>query len=214
MSDEAGFLKALADQPGERVTRLAYADWLEENGRPQEAEFLKAQLQIEEINARLIALGRKLDTKWLAGIGNPAPEQMSLTLNSGREIALTGLNQRPVYGHFTLGAPRITDNDRRVDNLVTAEQERIGRGPYLIRPRQRPVESGSPDRPIQGRALLPGIVCVATFTSFKPARDEDLVYSELDIIWFQNFPALPIDPGVREQIRVIDWNQHAHDFDW
>jgi hypothetical protein len=36
----------------------------------------------------------------------------------------------------------------------------------------------------------------------------------LDVIWFQRFPALPIDPGIREQIRAIEWEKHAHDFDW
>ncbi|HEY1186171.1 MAG TPA: TIGR02996 domain-containing protein [Gemmata sp.] len=213
MNDEAGFLKALADQPAERATRLAFADWLDEQGRASEAEFLKLQLQIEERNKQLIELGGECDVNWLAAISTPAPEQMTLTLISGRAIEITGLNQRPVYGHFTLGAPRVADNDRKVDEIVRTEQNRTGRAVHLIRPRQRPI-AGDSNRPEHKRALLPGIVCVATFTSFEPARDENLVYSELDIIWFQNFPALPLDPGVREQIRAIDWNQHAHDFDW
>ena len=34
------------------------------------------------------------------------------------------------------------------------------------------------------------------------------------MIWFQYELAFPIDPGVREQIRAIDWDSHAHDFDW
>jgi uncharacterized protein (TIGR02996 family) len=66
MSDEAGFLNAIAEQRAERSTRLVYADWLDEHDRPREAEFLRLQLQAAELNARLIELGGQLDAKWLA----------------------------------------------------------------------------------------------------------------------------------------------------
>jgi uncharacterized protein (TIGR02996 family) len=212
MRDEASFLKALVDKPEERSTRLAYANWLDEHDRPREAEFLRLQMQVEELNARLIELGGQLDTKWLTTVGNASPEQMRFVLRSGRAIELTRLTQRPVYGLGQLathGAPRAADNERALDRIVTAEQERTGRTPYLIRPQQRPVESGTPDRPISGRALLPDIVCIGTFCLVETTRDE--VYPELDVIWFQTFLALPVDPGVRQQIRAIDWKQHAYD---
>src|SRR5262245_21125864 len=37
MSEEAGFLKALAEEPGDESTRLAFADWLEERDDPRAA---------------------------------------------------------------------------------------------------------------------------------------------------------------------------------
>src|SRR5262245_32966204 len=37
MSEEAGFLKALAQEPGDETTRLAFADWLEERDDPRAA---------------------------------------------------------------------------------------------------------------------------------------------------------------------------------
>jgi hypothetical protein len=38
--------------------------------------------------------------------------------------------------------------------------------------------------------------------------------SSLVIIWFQNDFALPIDPAVVEQIKAIDWDSAAYDWEW
>lgn len=44
--DEAALLKAVCRSPADDLPRLVYADWLEERGRPERAEFIR--LQIEE----------------------------------------------------------------------------------------------------------------------------------------------------------------------
>lgn len=53
MSDEAAFLKAICDQPGDDTARLVYADWLddrtEERGEPTpcpRAEFIRVQCEL------------------------------------------------------------------------------------------------------------------------------------------------------------------------
>lgn len=38
MDEEAGFLKRLAAEPWDETCRVIYADWLDEQGRPEEAE--------------------------------------------------------------------------------------------------------------------------------------------------------------------------------
>lgn len=43
MSDEAGFLHAIAEAPTEDTTRLVYADWLDEHDEPHKAAFLRAE---------------------------------------------------------------------------------------------------------------------------------------------------------------------------
>src|SRR5688500_455808 len=40
--DELGLLGAVAAAPEDDLPRLVYADWLEEHGRPQRAEFIRA----------------------------------------------------------------------------------------------------------------------------------------------------------------------------
>ena len=43
MSDEAALLNAIVGHPGEDTPRLAYADWLEENEAPIQADFVRTQ---------------------------------------------------------------------------------------------------------------------------------------------------------------------------
>src|SRR3954469_20824625 len=97
MSDEAGFLKAIVDQPAERSTRLVYADWLDEHDRPREAEFLRLQLQAADLSTRLIERGGQLDAKWLTTVGNVRVEPHWFALHSRRTIQLREFRQWYFY---------------------------------------------------------------------------------------------------------------------
>ena len=46
MSDRAGLMRAVIEQPDDDTPRLALADWFEENGQPARAEFIRVQLEI------------------------------------------------------------------------------------------------------------------------------------------------------------------------
>src|SRR5437588_361311 len=43
-SDERGLIDAIRDDPDDESARLVYADWLEENGQAERAEFVRLQL--------------------------------------------------------------------------------------------------------------------------------------------------------------------------
>src|SRR5438552_3245579 len=47
MSHEA-FLREICEHPDDDAPRLIYADWLEENGQPERAEFIRVQIQLEQ----------------------------------------------------------------------------------------------------------------------------------------------------------------------
>jgi len=49
MSDRDALYRAILANPADDTPRLAYADWLEENGRPEEAEFLRIGCRLESI---------------------------------------------------------------------------------------------------------------------------------------------------------------------
>ena len=215
MSDEASFLKAIRDKPGERSTRLVYADWLDEHDRSREAEFLRLQIQAAESNTRLFELGGQLDAKWLHAIKPIFVNSDSFTLLSGREIRLDVFRQSFVYAGLLEGLPTREINQRLIERLRTQERECRGELPYLIDPPERLIQYEG-DQPYRfgTPAAIPGVECIGQFTSFQPARGANRDGSHLTIIWFQDEWAFPIDPGMREQIRAIDWEQHAHDFDW
>lgn len=53
MSDREAFLRAVAADPADDTVRLAFADWLDENGDPARAEFIRLQIQRERSGIEL-----------------------------------------------------------------------------------------------------------------------------------------------------------------
>jgi uncharacterized protein (TIGR02996 family) len=51
--DELALLAAVLASPGDDTPRLVYADWLDEHGRPERAEFIRCQVRIAEIGREL-----------------------------------------------------------------------------------------------------------------------------------------------------------------
>jgi uncharacterized protein (TIGR02996 family) len=51
MTDEDGLLAAIRESPGDDLPRLAYADWLEEHGQTERAEFIRVQLELARLPA-------------------------------------------------------------------------------------------------------------------------------------------------------------------
>lgn len=47
MSERIGFLSKIIAEPEENLHREVYADWLDENGEPERAEFIRVQVKIE-----------------------------------------------------------------------------------------------------------------------------------------------------------------------
>lgn len=89
MNDNEAFIRAILADPGDQATRLVYADWLEENGDQQRAEFLRLDAVLAEKEAkqddraeqrervrtarmrgRLMRLQTTLDPMWLAAVGH------------------------------------------------------------------------------------------------------------------------------------------------
>jgi uncharacterized protein (TIGR02996 family) len=52
MTQHAAFVRAIAAEPYDDAHRLVYADWLEDNGEPERAEFIRAQIELEPMRDR------------------------------------------------------------------------------------------------------------------------------------------------------------------
>jgi uncharacterized protein (TIGR02996 family) len=44
--DEATFIRAVLHKPDDALPRLQYADWLQDNGQPERAEFIRVQIEL------------------------------------------------------------------------------------------------------------------------------------------------------------------------
>src|SRR5262245_37079412 len=49
MVEEEGLLQEIVTHPEDDAPRLVYADWLEDHGQPQRAEFIRLQIEVARI---------------------------------------------------------------------------------------------------------------------------------------------------------------------
>jgi uncharacterized protein (TIGR02996 family) len=91
MQNESAFLQAVLVQPEDDTLRLAYADWLEEQGDPvsvAKAEFLRLTAQPATEQQRLQQLAANLDTDWLAVVSRLAIENCGEKRTKARRTEL------------------------------------------------------------------------------------------------------------------------------
>src|SRR5438552_2205450 len=74
MTQDEAFLLAIREAPEENGPRLIYADWLEDNGQPERAEFIRVQIELArvveapgwaDLQKRELALLRAHQAAWL-----------------------------------------------------------------------------------------------------------------------------------------------------
>jgi uncharacterized protein (TIGR02996 family) len=78
MSDEKALLAAIWEHPHEDTPRLVYADWLQENGQPERAEFIRVQCEMwqidpwdermDDLRRRATAARGSLPGRWREGL--------------------------------------------------------------------------------------------------------------------------------------------------
>jgi uncharacterized protein (TIGR02996 family) len=91
MNEDAAFVRSLLDNPSDALTRLVYADWLEEQGDPAStvrAEFLRTEDEWAalpesderrlSLQARLQELAGAIDSGWLAVVARTPLENCSV----------------------------------------------------------------------------------------------------------------------------------------
>jgi uncharacterized protein (TIGR02996 family) len=126
MSDEAALLAAIWDQPHEDTPRLVYADWLQENGQPERAEFIRVQCELAkfdeddegpekaELEKRESRLLRKHGKAWRAELppklrrgpfrrGFPAPA-WDLTVRQFLQLTAEDVSAAPLWAFGLKGA--------------------------------------------------------------------------------------------------------------
>ncbi len=138
-----------------------------------------------------------------------------LTLATGRTLDLKALKQWQVYEGQLEGLPTREKNQYKVADAL-AQARSLNQGePHLIPPVETPIKY-PPGRkyPFGDPASIPRIGCIGRFHSLQHARDSKMDYSGLVIVWFQADFAFPIDPAVLEQLRLLDWERLAHDYEY
>jgi uncharacterized protein (TIGR02996 family) len=147
MSDEKALLAAIWKHPHEDAPRLVYADWLQENGQPERAEFIRVQCELArlgqwdesprkaELAKRERALWKKYGKAWRAGLpsplkvglfrrGFPDPPQQSVTGKQFLKFAESKLRAAPLWS-FGLGATTDQEMAQIPDSPVLSQTEAL-----------------------------------------------------------------------------------------
>lgn len=79
MSERTAFIDAILNNPGDDTARLVFADWLEEHGEPERAEFIRCQIEAAKLpeaergksepHKRGSALAKQFAKQWQAALG-------------------------------------------------------------------------------------------------------------------------------------------------
>jgi hypothetical protein len=139
---------------------------------------------------------------------------MKIELNSGREIVLESIYQYGTYSGLLCGVPDEEMNREYIENNMEYAVEKMSpEGCYLVSPEFLELENV--DKRIKrykDAIRLPYITCFAEFDSSILEGDEENDASWLTVVWYQDEFAMPIDEGVLEQIKLIDWEREAEGF--
>ena len=126
---------------------------------------------------------------------------MHITLNGGRTIALARLEQSLTYGGLLAGRPTEKTDAMQIRALLAEVQRHLHEGarPVLLSP------AGSP---------LAHVTSIAFFRSDALAKPGSEPYSSLAVVWFQDAFGPPIAEEVLVQIKALDWESLARDWNW
>jgi hypothetical protein len=137
-----------------------------------------------------------------------------IKLECGRTIDLETLRQEKTYANVLEGMPRKLHNEGIIECWREEALKQGGQQVVVIDPVRKPGPIGLQERADEifgPPEFLPEIACLGLFQS-GPVRNERQDLSLLKIVWFQATWAMPIDSGVLEQIRRLDWENLAYNW--
>ena len=122
--------------------------------------------------------------------------EVRITCANGVQPQLLELEQHSTYRGLLDGGPTHELKER----LLSGITENQGQIPtHLVRPAETALEGGSPRYPL---ALLPHRQCTGLFEAGT---------HRLQVVWFQDGWAPPIDPAVLEELASLDFMAIAFD---
>ncbi len=122
MSDDAAFLAVIQSTPDDDAPRLVYANWLEENGHVEKAEYLRLvhaltilpdeAAERARLAKRLLKIAKKIDESWRNAAGRRFDVVMEGWLGGAMFVFMKAV--RWLTGAQTLGVMEPNDEARTV----------------------------------------------------------------------------------------------------
>lgn len=141
---------------------------------------------------------------------------MQIVLESSRFITLRELRLRGTYEGLLNGLPTREKNLRLLERIAKNEGcARYGVAPIIISPVEVEIELPEGEEyPFGFPARLPDIYCIARFESIAPTQDGAGDASGLVIVWFQENFSVPPSPDILHQLKSVEWEKYAGNFQY
>jgi uncharacterized protein (TIGR02996 family) len=100
-------LRAIVEQPGDDIARMAYADWLDENGDAEQAAFIRASLELHamrpddprraDLAPELRQIGEARGKDWLAALGVASADELEPKFHRGCVEGIECQSLQPLF---------------------------------------------------------------------------------------------------------------------
>ena len=143
---------------------------------------------------------------------------ISLNLQCGRSVYISGFHYFRTYEELIGGAPDEELNSRIMERALTRMETIWGeRKTHLIPPTIEMVQSKHPLLPSQVQhPYLPSAELTAWITCKEPV-DPNYMASELVLVWYlaeEAFELSSLREVTSNALKTIQWNELADDFNW
>jgi uncharacterized protein (TIGR02996 family) len=118
MTDWPAFVAAVVAAPDDDLVRLVAADWLEENRQPEQAEFLRVQVELAKLPATLVQKARQ-DVSDPSHSSKVPPRHWA---QFDRIVPLAVREDSLLREHWKDWAPELGDSGRILDNFLSSFQ--------------------------------------------------------------------------------------------
>lgn len=134
--------------------------------------------------------------------------RIEIQVLGGPSIELRALNQSLTYGGLLEGIPTVEMNHELRLAALGAGRSFAHAEPLLIPPAETPIQMSRP-YPLGVPSKMPAVQCIGRWQGPLETRGDEVGWTKLTIIWYQEDWAMPIAPEVAAQIQALDWSRHA-----
>ena len=100
LDEESAFLRTICEHPGDDVPRLVFADWLQENGGEDRAEYIRVQIELTPLRGVSLLRARSSLAELLADPTLPRLRMLDLRFNHLGDAGVAELSDSSHLQHL------------------------------------------------------------------------------------------------------------------
>ena len=130
------------------------------------------------------------------------------------EVIIVEIKQYHTYRNMLEGIPNSRHNKIILERPINEAKELFDlQNIHLIEPIITPIEYEG-EYPFGKTESLPEITCLAELRCYSAFKNENMDYSGLGLVWFQDDYAFPIEKTINDIIKTISYRKICEEFSY